>query len=194
MRYVNRRQKFVDQRDLVAAKGPGVHSLWPQVQGLVIHDHCEREASSERFREHEHIRLDARALERKLLADLFDYCFALHLSLTLDNDFNSLIQVSEKPGQNQFEVVGNPRTMTQGIDLLTRGGALTLVGAASRDASLTFAPRRFMSQQQTIRSCIYGNIYPWRDLPLFAQWYLDGRLEIDSLLGERIALAQVPDY
>jgi len=93
-----------------------------------------------------------------------------------------------------FEAVGNPQVMAQGIDALARGGALTLVGAASRDASLTFAPRRFMSQQQTIRGCIYGNIYPDRDLPLFAQWYLDGRLQIDALLGERIALAQAPEY
>ncbi len=52
--------------------------------------------------------------------------------------------------EHVFEVVGKPNLMRQGIDMLARGGILTLVGAAARDASLQFQPRRFMSQQQTL--------------------------------------------
>jgi S-(hydroxymethyl)glutathione dehydrogenase/alcohol dehydrogenase len=120
---------------------------------------------------------------------------ATHTISPKDNDLVAQVRdlTSGRGVEHVFEVVGNPRTMAQAIDLLARGGALTLVGAANRDILLSFAPRRFMSQQQTIRGCIYGNIHPSRDLPLFAQWYLDGRLEIDALLGDRITLAQVPD-
>ena len=120
---------------------------------------------------------------------------ATHTLSTKDNDLAAQVRdlTSGRGVEHVFEVVGNPKIMAQAIDLLARGGALTLVGAANRDTSLSLAPRRFMSQEQTIRGCIYGNIHPARDLPLFAQWYLDGLLEIDALLGDRITLAQVLD-
>lgn len=91
-----------------------------------------------------------------------------------------------------FELVGRPELMAEGLDLLARGGRLTLVGAAGREDEFTFRPRGFMSKQQSICGCIYGDIMPERDLPLFAEWYHDGRLELDALHTQTIALADVP--
>lgn len=92
-----------------------------------------------------------------------------------------------------FEVVGIPELMLRGIEMLARGGSLTLVGAAARDAILPFAPRRFMSQQQSIRGCIYGNVHPERDLPLFADWYMAGNLLLDEMHTTTLTLADVPE-
>lgn len=92
-----------------------------------------------------------------------------------------------------FEVVGQPDLMLQGIDMLARGGCLTLVGAAARDATLPFHPRRFMSQQKQMRGCIYGNIRPMIDLPLFADWYMDGRLHLDELHTTTVSLDDIPE-
>jgi S-(hydroxymethyl)glutathione dehydrogenase/alcohol dehydrogenase len=94
--------------------------------------------------------------------------------------------------EHVFEVVGLPELMLQGIDMLSRGGTLTLVGAAARDATLPFHPRRFMSQQQHILGCIYGNIRPAIDLPMFADWYVNGRLRLDDLHTATIGLKEVP--
>ncbi|MBI5667399.1 MAG: alcohol dehydrogenase catalytic domain-containing protein [Chloroflexi bacterium] len=94
--------------------------------------------------------------------------------------------------EHVFEVVGQPELMLQGIEMLSRGGTLTLVGAAARDATLPFHPRRFMSQQQTIKGCIYGNIRPAIDLPLFADWYVNGKLRLDDLHTATIPLEDVP--
>lgn len=95
--------------------------------------------------------------------------------------------------EHVFEVVGLPQLMQQGLDMLARGGVLTLVGAAEREALLAFQPRRFMSQQQAILGCIYGNIRPEIDLPLLADWYMDGRLYLDELHTRTIGLSEVPD-
>lgn len=94
--------------------------------------------------------------------------------------------------EHVFEVVGEPALMGQGIEMLARGGTLTLVGAAAREAELAFFPRRFMSQQQRIVGCIYGNVHPEKDLPLFADWYVDGRLELDALHTATVELGDVP--
>ena len=92
-----------------------------------------------------------------------------------------------------FEVVGLPDLMLQAIEMLARGGTLTLVGAAARDAELPFHPRRFMSQQQRIQGCIYGNIHPELHLPMFADLYMNGRLQLDTLHTATIRLEDVPD-
>lgn len=92
-----------------------------------------------------------------------------------------------------FEAVGIPSLMLTGIDMLARGGSLILVGASARDAVLPFHPRRLMSQQQQIIGCIYGNIRPMIDLPLFADWYADGKLHLDELHTVSARLDQVPE-
>jgi S-(hydroxymethyl)glutathione dehydrogenase / alcohol dehydrogenase len=94
--------------------------------------------------------------------------------------------------EHAFEVVGKHALMTQGVEMLARGGILTLVGAAPRDALMSFHPRKFMSQQQTIQGCIYGNIDPQRDLPRFADWYMDGSLQLDQLETATVRLEDVP--
>ncbi len=49
-----------------------------------------------------------------------------------------------------------------------------------------------MSMQQRMIGCIYGNIRPELDLPLFADWYMDGRLLLDELHTRTIQLEDVP--
>lgn len=99
---------------------------------------------------------------------------------------------SGRGADHVFEAVGLPALMEQGIAMLARGGTLTLVGAAGREATLTFRPRAFMSQQQAIRGCIYGNVQPGADLPRFARWALDGRLDLAPLHTHTVRLAELP--
>ena len=49
-----------------------------------------------------------------------------------------------------------------------------------------------MSQQQRIQGCIFGNIRPAIDLPMFADWYVNGRLRLDDLHTATIPLDDVP--
>jgi S-(hydroxymethyl)glutathione dehydrogenase/alcohol dehydrogenase len=91
-----------------------------------------------------------------------------------------------------FEVVGSPARMRTAVDMLGRGGELVLVGAAARDADFSFAPRRFMSNQQVVRGSIYGNIRPAIHLPLFADWCIDGRLSVKGLVSQSVSLEDLP--
>lgn len=85
-----------------------------------------------------------------------------------------------------FEVVGQPQVMAQALETLAPGGSLILVGAAARDAVLSFAPRRFMSRQQTIRGCIYGACRPAEHFPLFARWAVQGKLKVAELISHTV--------
>jgi S-(hydroxymethyl)glutathione dehydrogenase / alcohol dehydrogenase len=114
----------------------------------------------------------------------------------LESNENIISQVRDltygRGVDHAFEVVGHSELMLQCLDMLARGGTLTLVGAAARDATLPFFPRRFMSQQQKIQGCIYGNIRPLLDFPLFANWYMEGKLLLDDLRGSDVSLGDVP--
>ncbi len=92
-----------------------------------------------------------------------------------------------------LEAVGAAQLVELAVSLLARGGTVTLLGATARDAVAGFSPRTLLSRQQRIQGCIYGNIAPERDLPLFADWYLQGRLELDPFVSRTIALAEVPE-
>jgi S-(hydroxymethyl)glutathione dehydrogenase/alcohol dehydrogenase len=51
-----------------------------------------------------------------------------------------------------------------------------------------------MSQQQTIQGCIFGNIRPALDLPLFADWHLSGRLKLNEIPTQAVRLEDVPAF
>lgn len=91
-----------------------------------------------------------------------------------------------------FEVVGEPEIMAEALAALGTGGTLVLVGAAARDAVLSFHPRAFLSKQQRIVGCIYGSLEPHRDLPELLRWCKDGRLPLEDLVGRRISLEELP--
>lgn len=142
------------------------------------------------------------ALAGRIIAiDIADERLALARKLGATDVINSreldpLAQVTTltdgRGAEHVFEIVGQPRLMQQGLAMLARGGTLTLVGAAGREDELTFLPRGFMSRQQVIQGCIFGNIQPEIDLPLFADWYMDGRLQLDDLHTHTVRLDDVP--
>ncbi len=119
---------------------------------------------------------------------------ATHLVNSLQSDpFDQVMAITKRRGvEHAFEVVGNTALMNLGLELLARGGLLTLIGAAGRDDVLAMKPRRFMSMQQRIAGCIDGNIRPELDLPMFADWVMQGKLRLDELLGKIVRLDEVP--
>jgi S-(hydroxymethyl)glutathione dehydrogenase/alcohol dehydrogenase len=90
-----------------------------------------------------------------------------------------------------FEVVGEPAVMEQALASLAQAGELVLVGAAARDALMSFHPRAFMSRQQRITGCIYGSVHPQEHLSQLLAWCADGTLPLSDLVGRRIMLDEL---
>jgi Zn-dependent alcohol dehydrogenase len=81
--------------------------------------------------------------------------------------------------------------MEQALASLAQAGELVLVGAAARDALMSFHPRAFMSRQQRITGCIYGSVHPQEHLPQLLAWCADGTLPLSDLVGRRIVLDEL---
>lgn len=90
-----------------------------------------------------------------------------------------------------FEVIGHAETIVQCIDMLARGGQLTMVGAARPDMTLPLSAFKTLANELRIQGAIMGSSPFIRDIPKFAGMYLSGQLDLDSLVAETITLAQV---
>ncbi|WP_026412071.1 alcohol dehydrogenase catalytic domain-containing protein [Actinomadura oligospora] len=89
-----------------------------------------------------------------------------------------------------FDVTGVPEVLAKAFAATQPGGTTVMVGspAATEDLRIPpgqlFASRRLMGTQG-------GDATPARDLPILADLYRRGRLNLDGLVSERVPLEQV---
>ena len=102
-------------------------------------------------------------------------------------------QVTGGGADYAFEVIGLAETISQSIDMLARGGQLTMVGASRPDMTVPFSAFRAVANELRIQGVIMGSSPFVRDIPRYAEMYMRGQLDLDSLIAERIALEDVND-
>ncbi|WP_424535388.1 alcohol dehydrogenase catalytic domain-containing protein [Sphaerisporangium viridialbum] len=89
-----------------------------------------------------------------------------------------------------FDVTGVAGVLGTAFAATRPGGTTVMVGSPPAgssvgvEASLLFASRRLMGTQG-------GDAAPVRDLPMLAEQYLRGRLDLDGLVSERVPLDQI---
>lgn len=90
-----------------------------------------------------------------------------------------------------FEAVGRPTIMGQAIASARRGGTIVLVGLGGRDEPLAVSSGDFTRSDKVLTSAYYGGCDPARDMPRLIDWYAEGRLKLDELIGRRRPLEQI---
>jgi S-(hydroxymethyl)glutathione dehydrogenase/alcohol dehydrogenase len=94
---------------------------------------------------------------------------------------------------HSLEVVGKPETILAAYAATRRGGIVTLVGAGRYDEHVTFPTLSLMADAKQIRGSVYGSTDAARDIPALVTLALEGRLDLEALVTERIGLADVND-
>ena len=92
-----------------------------------------------------------------------------------------------------FETAGLTRTAELCLRSLPMGGTAVLVGLPAMGERASFEVFGFVDGSRRILGSNYGWTVPQRDFPLLAEHYLAGRLPLDLLIEERIALDAVND-
>lgn len=91
-----------------------------------------------------------------------------------------------------FEAVGIPALVGTALDLTVRGGTVWAVGVFGDTAEIT-VPAGHLHAGKGVHGVRAGSIVPSRDLPLLVDAYLEGRLELEALVGRRIPLDRIND-
>lgn len=90
-----------------------------------------------------------------------------------------------------FEVIGNPKTISQAYESLRKGGVAVVVGVSDENAELTFKPVWMMRQSKTLMGCAYGSSRPQVDFPRIVDLYMEKRIKLDELVTRRFALDEI---
>ncbi len=82
-----------------------------------------------------------------------------------------------------FEAVGNLQTMGEAFDSLARGGVAVIIGNEPEpNAMIPISPPK-LRMERTLTGSAGGYVRPWRDFPLFLDYYKQGRLNLDGLIS-----------
>lgn len=90
------------------------------------------------------------------------------------------------------ECVGRAQSIRGAWGSTRRGGRTTVVGIGGKDQQVTFHALEIFHFARTLTGCVYGNSDPARDLPVIADHVRAGRLDLGSLVTDRITLDGIP--
>ena len=89
-----------------------------------------------------------------------------------------------------IEAVGRPNTAELAWNLLRRGGTATILGMIAPGQSVSIPGPTFLSGKK-LQGSLAGSMQFPIDLPRLVQMYLDGVLDLDTMVAERIGLADI---
>src|SRR5229473_4499340 len=92
-----------------------------------------------------------------------------------------------------FDFVGLKSVAEQGLAMLAVVGGLYLVGVARPDVEIGLNIVSAIDRQKRIQGVNFGSTNAKRDIPMYAELYLQGRMNLDDLVSKRIALREVND-
>jgi S-(hydroxymethyl)glutathione dehydrogenase/alcohol dehydrogenase len=90
-----------------------------------------------------------------------------------------------------FEVIGLKETVRQGFMMLRKGGAIVLVGVPKGGTELSFPATPFFRNEVRVISTLMGSSPLTEFIPKLAAFYMDGKLKLDPLVSQRIALKDI---
>jgi S-(hydroxymethyl)glutathione dehydrogenase/alcohol dehydrogenase len=92
-----------------------------------------------------------------------------------------------------FDFVGLKAVAEQGLAMLATGGGLYLVGVSKPEVSIDLNIFDAIGGQKRVQGVNFGSTNFKRDIPIYAELYLQGRMNLDDLVSKRIALREVND-
>lgn len=90
-----------------------------------------------------------------------------------------------------FEMAGSVQAMEMAYRMTRRGGMTVTAGLPPPDARWPLQQVSLVAEERTVKGSYIGSCVPLRDIPRYIGLYQAGRLPIDKLMGERMALADI---
>ncbi|MFF5449476.1 S-(hydroxymethyl)mycothiol dehydrogenase [Streptomyces sp. NPDC012888] len=92
-----------------------------------------------------------------------------------------------------IDAVGRPETYEQAFYARDLAGTVVLVGVPTPDMRLDLPLLDVFGRGGALKSSWYGDCLPERDFPVLIDLYLQGRLDLDAFVSERIPLDAVEE-
>jgi alcohol dehydrogenase len=90
-----------------------------------------------------------------------------------------------------FEMAGSARALELAYRITRRGGTTVSAGLSHPQQQFSLQHLSLVAEERTLKGSYLGSCLPSRDIPRYVDWYRAGRLPVNRLLSERIALADL---
>ena len=90
-----------------------------------------------------------------------------------------------------FEMAGSIQAMELAYAITRRGGTTITAGLPNPAQRFSFSPVSLVGEERTLRGSYIGSSVPVRDIPRYVDLYQRGKLPVNRLMGEQIALADI---
>ena len=90
-----------------------------------------------------------------------------------------------------FEMAGAIAAMELAWRITRRGGSTISAGLPHPDKRFALPPVQLVAEERTLRGSYIGSAVPARDIPRYIELYRRGKLPVDRLMGERLALEDI---
>ena len=109
----------------------------------------------------------------------------------VDNVVDAIVQLTDGGADYSFECIGNPTTMRQALECCHKGwGQSIIIGVAPAGAEISTRPFQLVTGRQW-KGSAFGGARGRTDVPRIVDWYMEGKLNIDSLITHKLKLQDI---
>jgi S-(hydroxymethyl)glutathione dehydrogenase/alcohol dehydrogenase len=104
-----------------------------------------------------------------------------------------LVSLTKGGADYSFECIGNTKVMRQALECCHKGwGTSVIIGVAESGAEISTRPFQLVTGRNW-RGSAFGGARGRTDVPKIVDWYMDGRIDIDSLITHTMPLERIND-
>ena len=109
----------------------------------------------------------------------------------VDNVVAHIQELTDGGADYSFECVGNVELMRQALECCHKGwGVSTIIGVAPAGAEIGTRPFQLVTGR-VWQGSAFGGARGRTDVPKIVDWYMDGKIDIDSLITHKLSLDQI---
>lgn len=90
-----------------------------------------------------------------------------------------------------IDCTGNTMAASSAWQGTRKGGTTVVIGAFNPKKELALPAGGFHRVGKILKGSFYGDVHPFRDFPIIAQLYLEGKFQLDELVLSRIPLEHI---
>jgi S-(hydroxymethyl)mycothiol dehydrogenase len=133
-------------------------------------------------------------IDDKKLAWALDFGATHTINSTREDPVARVRELTEGNGADVcIEAIGLPQTYEQAFFARDLAGTVVLVGVPNPTMKIELPLIEVFGRGGSLKSSWYGDCLPARDFPMLIDLYLQGRLDLDRFVSEKIALDEVEE-
>ena len=102
-----------------------------------------------------------------------------------------LVSLTRGGADYSFECIGNTKVMRQALECCHKGwGTSVIIGVAEAGAEISTRPFQLVTGRNW-RGSAFGGARGRTDVPRIVDWYMEGRIDIDSLITHTMPLEEI---